>query len=167
MGRNGGWEERGKQSFKFGEELTGNLGHQENNGPRGRDGDINRAGFCKSWSEQQGMENHREPPCRRACMCRSRLGAPRGPGASAWIPPWPRCAKAPSASREPSRPLLVLLTWRSSIPPLPHPDHLPLSHSHSNHHPEKTSEKPQWFLGTSVTSVWVPLAPLCPAAGAI
>lgn len=51
MGEEGS-EERGKQSFKFGEELTGNLGHQENNGPRGRDGDINRAGFCKSWSEQ-------------------------------------------------------------------------------------------------------------------
>lgn len=52
--KGGGGEDRGKRSFEFGEELTGNLGRQESNGPRGRAGILIelvsvRAGASKAW----------------------------------------------------------------------------------------------------------------------
>lgn len=114
-GGGGGW---GKPSFKFGEELTGNLGHQESNGPRGRAGILIelvsvRAG-AGSWTTRGSV-----------------LAAASGTHSDFRV-------KSPPAAQVPSRLLILLLT--SILSPLL----LPPSH---RYRPKKTPEKPQWARG--------------------
>lgn len=102
----GGGEHGGKPSFKFGEELTGNLGHQESNGPRGRAGILIelvsvRAGASKAWTT-------------RGSVLAAADWDPQGTGTIHSD----LHGKPPPASQEPSRPLILLHT---SIPPPFHP----------------------------------------------
>lgn len=139
--KGGGGEDGGKRSFKFGEELTGNLGHQESNGPRGRAGILIelvsvRAGASKAWTTAGSVL----------------VGAgwhPQGTGSirsDFHVQP-------PSASQDPGRPLILLLP---SIPPPFHPDCSCLPATDTI--PRNPWRKPSGLMGTSVG-----VGPTCPS----